>query len=564
MSSPAAKGFPRALVLNADYQPLSTWPPSMLDADEAVHAVLKGRVDVVETWPGLSFRSPSTEVALPKVVVLREYAPVHGRPKFCRRSIYLRDHYTCFPAGTRILLANGRQVSIEDVRAGDRVIDAYGKPVNVVRVRSRVTRDCVVIKRRGSFERTVVTTDHPFLTGDGHFKPIGEISTTALAKIGGIGDYLTFPRRVYYELPEPRAVDLTKFIADHRDWLRFRDGRVFLSRHEHANGLPVSVQQSPDLAYLLGLYVAEGSATDSGGVTFSFCNDEEHTLAADTARLLAELLGMRTWTHVNHEKHGCVVGCSSKLLAEVLQRTCGKGARNKRAPWELIGPYHAEFLRGLFLGDACIDLKRQKASLSMAGLQAVRDAESMLWGLGIIPTVQHNALPGKLPVLILVLNAENWVKFSRVVLGYHADPRRAIFGNDTHVLRRLQQRAEYPGEVVVFNLETDDSHSYIANGLAVHNCQYCGCKFCESELTFDHVMPRSRGGTTKWENILTACHDCNSRKGDRTPQEAKMPPLRWPTAPTSTELLRAGLQFLPAELKTTFADWLYWNAELDE
>ncbi len=85
----------RALVLNADYQPLSTWPPSMLSAEDAVHAVLKGRVDVVETWPGLSFRSPSTEIALPKVVVLREYAPIHGRPKFCRRSIYLRDHFTC-------------------------------------------------------------------------------------------------------------------------------------------------------------------------------------------------------------------------------------------------------------------------------------------------------------------------------------------------------------------------------------------------------------------------------------------------------------------------------------
>jgi 5-methylcytosine-specific restriction endonuclease McrA len=181
------KACPRALVLNADYQPLSTWPPSMLDADEAVHAVLKGRVDVVETWPGLSFRSPSTEVALPKVVVLREYAPVHGRPKFCRRSIYLRDHY---------------------------------------------------------------------------------------------------------------------------------------------------------------------------------------------------------------------------------------------------------------------------------------------------------------------------------------------------------------------------------------RCQYCGKRHQESDLTFDHVLPRSRGGTTKWENILTACHDCNSRKGDRTPQEARMPPLRWPTAPTSTELLRAGLEFLPKELKTDFGSWLYWSTEL--
>lgn len=53
-----------------------------------------------------------------------------------------------------------------------------------------------------------------------------------------------------------------------------------------------------------------------------------------------------------------------------------------------------------------------------------------------------------------------------------------------------------------------------------HTCQYCGTK---SDLTLDHVLPRSRGGEDSWENLVTACNQCNVKKGNRTPDEASMP-----------------------------------------
>lgn len=53
-----------------------------------------------------------------------------------------------------------------------------------------------------------------------------------------------------------------------------------------------------------------------------------------------------------------------------------------------------------------------------------------------------------------------------------------------------------------------------------YTCQYCGTK---SDLTLDHVMPRSRGGEDSWENLVTACNHCNVKKGNRTPDEARMP-----------------------------------------
>ena len=68
-----------------------------------------------------------------------------------------------------------------------------------------------------------------------------------------------------------------------------------------------------------------------------------------------------------------------------------------------------------------------------------------------------------------------------------------------------------------------------------YKCQYCGCNY---DLTLDHVIPKSRGGETTWENLVTACKSCNSKKGDRTPKEAEMPLARKPFKPSFVMFLR--------------------------
>ena len=67
-------------------------------------------------------------------------------------------------------------------------------------------------------------------------------------------------------------------------------------------------------------------------------------------------------------------------------------------------------------------------------------------------------------------------------------------------------------------------------------CQYCAVEFPAEMLTFDHIVPRSRGGRTTWENVVAACAACNHTKGNRLPDEAKMPLLHPPERPTKTEL----------------------------
>lgn len=74
-----------------------------------------------------------------------------------------------------------------------------------------------------------------------------------------------------------------------------------------------------------------------------------------------------------------------------------------------------------------------------------------------------------------------------------------------------------------------------------HSCQYCGRALPLSQLSIDHVVPRSRGGPTTWENVVCSCLNCNTSKGGRTPQEARMPLLSEPRRPTQNPLLAVKL-----------------------
>jgi 5-methylcytosine-specific restriction endonuclease McrA len=91
-------------------------------------------------------------------------------------------------------------------------------------------------------------------------------------------------------------------------------------------------------------------------------------------------------------------------------------------------------------------------------------------------------------------------------------------------------------------------------------CQYCGAR---EDLTFDHLIPRARGGQTRWDNVVAACAPCNLAKGSMMPDKAGMRPSQWPYRPTVFELHRNGRLFPPNYLHQSWLDYLYWDTELD-
>jgi 5-methylcytosine-specific restriction endonuclease McrA len=108
--------------------------------------------------------------------------------------------------------------------------------------------------------------------------------------------------------------------------------------------------------------------------------------------------------------------------------------------------------------------------------------------------------------------------------------------NYTKKINSVRKSFELPA-VIVLNKYIKFRFSYMACNRANilwrddYRCQYCSNTFKIEKLTLDHVVPKSRGGDNSWKNLVTACKKCNQRKGNKTPSEAGMHPIRSPYEP---------------------------------
>ncbi len=97
-----------------------------------------------------------------------------------------------------------------------------------------------------------------------------------------------------------------------------------------------------------------------------------------------------------------------------------------------------------------------------------------------------------------------------------------------------------------------------------YTCQYCGKKPTKEELTIDHVIPRSKGGRSTWENVVLACQQCNTKKGNKSVAEAHMKLAAEPRRPHWLSSLRDSLRGPERPSWQRFVDAAYWNATLKE
>ncbi len=118
----------------------------------------------------------------------------------------------------------------------------------------------------------------------------------------------------------------------------------------------------------------------------------------------------------------------------------------------------------------------------------------------------------------------------------------------------------------VARMEEHNGHMLHSEKLALHvllrdhsSCQYCGKQFAPSELTLDHITPRSRGGESAWDNLVACCKRCNHRKGNRTPEESGMHLLRRPRA-FSLHVNRQIMRYL-GRADETWRKYLFYESD---
>jgi 5-methylcytosine-specific restriction endonuclease McrA len=141
-----------------------------------------------------------------------------------------------------------------------------------------------------------------------------------------------------------------------------------------------------------------------------------------------------------------------------------------------------------------------------------------------------------------------------VVEAYDAQIRAVSIAMHVPAVVRLRKAVRRHAKPVKFsrvNIYSRDNHC----------CQYCGVTCGVDELTYDHVVPRSKGGQTTWENIVSACYACNRIKANRTPGEAGMKLLKVPARPTWMPSVQ--IRVSASSVPDAWRDYVYWTAEID-
>ena len=132
-------------------------------------------------------------------------------------------------------------------------------------------------------------------------------------------------------------------------------------------------------------------------------------------------------------------------------------------------------------------------------------------------------------------------------------------------IRSAKERFGVPLVIVLTHYDRVPTQSVVFNR---HNilkrdrftCQYCGKQ--QSDLTLDHVVPRAQGGQTSWENCVAACYECNSKKANRTPAQAKMKLRKQPIKPAWSPAFAVSTRSISKWDDLVSA--AYWNTELQE
>lgn len=142
--------------------------------------------------------------------------------------------------------------------------------------------------------------------------------------------------------------------------------------------------------------------------------------------------------------------------------------------------------------------------------------------------------------------------------------------NDDDVVRTVSRAIRAPRVIVLqvydrfprARVRFSRQNIYLRDGMT---CQYCGRRYSRSDLNLDHVIPRSRGGRTTWENVVCSCIPCNVDKGGRTPQEAGMKLLKTPIRPRWSPFAKDAHGGSPHEEWLPFLSLVnasYWTTEL--
>ncbi|HEY6401411.1 MAG TPA: ribonucleotide reductase N-terminal alpha domain-containing protein, partial [Blastocatellia bacterium] len=353
----------------------------------------------------------------------------------------------CFPAGTMISTINGPK-PIEEISEGDLALTHRGR---YRRVTETMRREGYLYRIKiDKLPEMRVTGEHPFFTDQGWIDAADLEPKRHFVQIGCSAERASEPITI-----DIAGAQVGDFIYQPNIDRKMRSGPISL----HVSPVRAGVQVDEEIAWLLGMYIAEGSITDGRDIRFTLSADEQE-YADRICAILQNRLGLTaSKTVTNHEARGSSwlsVRVNSKLFALWLQNNFASGFDHKRAPqWMMTADerIQAAFLKGVADGDGT-PINSQQIRITLSNEILVRQLFEIATRLGYYPSLSPEYMPPNASV-------RPWsVSFGPT---YNAGMARGGF----YRVREVELTEEY---ATVYNFEVEEDHTYVANQVVVHNC----------------------------------------------------------------------------------------------
>ncbi len=468
-------------------------------------------------------RTAKLKVKVPEVVCAFRYDRVPAAAVvYNARNVHKRDHHTCFPPGTLILMDDGSLKPIDWVQIGDRILDHEGVVQTVEYVHcEHTTGGLLQIRHRGNGDMLSCTPDHPILSN----------GKWVDAKDLRVGDLICEPDFGTAEMP------LRDSCIDFHDCCQnLQHVKCGDSTLKHYCGNPVFRfgRFDYDFGRLIGYFLAEGSLVQTRTV-FTF-NINEQIYARDVASLIESIWGLQPSVVDIPENNKVNVICCNSAIVEILRNLCYANGEKRHVAKNFGEDYLRGVLCGVTRGDGGFNQDCSRCTTNMKTHMLIRDLYLVSQRCGIYPTLSQNSYrdDGRTSKS-LVYSAEQYNRML-ALCGVDMIPHtkkskvdRKFANGLIHSKITKIDRVDYSGPV--YNLQVTGSHTYVADFVCVHNCQYCGAQPGLNGVTIDHVVPKAQGGGSNWLNCVSCCAPCNAKKADRTPEQAGMKLRRQPFKP---------------------------------
>ncbi len=523
------------LVLNKSWQPIdsTTVKESFADVISERALFLEPESYVqhdIRSWmkqpvaDGDRFVTTTTgRIKVPEVLLFREYnkSPVR-KVHFCRRNLWRRDRCLCFVPETLILMADGNLRRIDSIEEDDKILDSEGNVQTVEFVHSaHTTEDLIVLRHRGNGDYLSCTADHKVLVSDKEFN-----TRWVQAKDITTDDYLCeldIHKRITQESDK---LDLSAICHSLKHLKSELEGSDAVVRDYNRKSIRRHISVNEQLGRLVGYFLAEGHIYKNT-VIFTFHLDEDN-FATEVQNLIRIVFATNSSCKKSPAQTTQRVICCSSIVAEFLRKWCFHNSEKRVCSKNVPLPYLRGILYGILRGDGSFNETQFRATLMMKTENLVRDVYLISHICGIKATLSKTGHreDGRIYKSV-IYNAQEFNKIVEIcglqkTRYMNTGKIDRLFNGGTRFISKVTSisRMSYGG--LVYNLQISGTHTYVADFVCVHNCQYCGKEPPHDDISVDHIVPLIQGGKTSFPNCVLACTKCNRKKGGRTPEQAGM------------------------------------------